>query len=207
VPGWADAIGAGEAVHDATVAIAAALALFLLPSGRDGKRLLDASVLPSIPWDVCLLVGGGFAIAKAFAATGLASWMGGELAFIGTLPLPAIVLLVVLVVTFVTEINSNTATASTFLPVLAAVASASHTHPYLLMIPATFACSLAFMLPAGTGPNAVIFASGRVTIPEMARAGLWLNFIGVAVLSLVMILFGIPLLGISLDVPPWAGGR
>jgi len=115
---------------------------------------------------------------------------------------PVIVLLVVLFMTFITEINSNTATASIFLPVLATMAAAGNTHPFLLMILAT--CSCAFMLPSGTGPNAVIFGSGQVTIPQMSRAGLRMNLISVVMLSVMMVLFVIPLLNISGTVPEWA---
>ena len=116
----------------------------------------------------------------------------------------AVLAALMLFMTFITEINSNTATASIFLPVLATMAAAGHMHPFLLMIFATFACSCAFMLSSGTEPNAVIFGSGHVTIPQMSRAGLRMNFISVAVLSLVMVLFAIPLLGISGTPPSWA---
>lgn len=204
VPGWSGALGVSALVHDATVGIAAALALFIIPSGQDGKRLLDWEQAQTVPWGVAIVVGGGYAIASGFANTGLGAWLGQELAFIGALPLPAIVLLVILFMTFVTEINSNTATATIFLPVLATMATAGHIHPYLLMVPATFAASCAFMLPAGTGPNAVIFGSGRVTIPQMCRAGLWMNLISTVVLALVMILFAMPLLGIGTTPPVWA---
>jgi sodium-dependent dicarboxylate transporter 2/3/5 len=204
VPGWAATLGIGDHVHDATVAVTAATLLFLLPSGQPGKRLLDWEAAQTVPWGVAMIVGGGYAIAKSFAATGLAAWLGQELSFISALPLPLIVLLVVLFMTFLTEINSNTATASIFLPVLATMATAGKIHPFLLMVPATFACSCAFMLPSGTGPNAVIFGSGRVTIPAMSRAGLRMNFISVAVLSMVMVLFAMPLLGIDTTPPAWA---
>ncbi len=204
---WATSLGIDHLVHDTTVAMLAALALFILPSGSStglGTRLLNWEQAQTVPWGVAMIVGGGYAIAKGFATTGLATWLGEVLAPIGALPLPVIVLLVVLFMTFITEINSNTATASIFLPVLATMAAAGNTHPYLLMIPATFACSCAFMLPSGTGPNAVIFGSGMVTIPQMSRAGLRMNFISVVVLSLVMVLFAIPLLGISATPPAWA---
>lgn len=206
---WAQSLGVDHLVHDATVAVAAALTLFMLPSGGNvpgmkGTRLLSWEQAQTVPWGVAMIVGGGYAIAKGFATTGLATWLGEVLAPVGALPLPVIVLLVVLFMTFITEINSNTATASIFLPVLATMAAAGHTHPFLLMIPATFACSCAFMLPSGTGPNAVIFGSGLVSIPEMSRAGVRMNFISVAVLSLVMVLFAIPLLGISDTPPAWA---
>jgi di/tricarboxylate transporter len=112
-------------------------------------------------------------------------------------------LVVVALVIFLTEINSNTATANIFLPVLATMAVARYANPLLLMIPATFACSFAFMLPSGTGTNAAIFASGRVTIPEMARCGLWLNLISIGLLTLILYLVVIPLFGIGEGLPEW----
>ena len=203
---WAEALGVEHLVHAATVAVAAALVLFILPAGRSepnqGRRLLDWQQAQTVPWGVAMIVGGGYAIAKGFAVTGLATWLGGAMAPIGALPVPVIVLLVVLFMTFITEINSNTATASIFLPVLATMAAAGNTHPFLLMILATCAC--AFMLPSGTGPNAVIFGSGQVTIPQMSRAGLRMNLISVVMLSVMMVLFVIPLLNISGIVPEWA---
>lgn len=130
--------------------------------------------------------------------------MGQELAFISQFPSLLVLLFVVGLMIFLTEINSNTATANIFLPVLAAMAVAGGTNPLLLMIPATFACSFAFMLPSGTGTNTVIFASGRVTIPEMARCGLWLNLISIFLLTLLLYSIVVPILGISGSLPVWA---
>lgn len=204
IPGWATLFGIEDMIHDSTVAVVAALAMFIIPSGEGQKRLLDWKSAESVPWGVPLIVGGGYSIAKGFSETGLATWIGNELAFISILPLFLILLLVVLFMTFITEINSNTATANIFLPVLATMAIAGQAHPFLLMIPATFACSCAFMLPSGTGPNAVVFGSGRVTIPQMSRTGLWLNFISVIVVTLTMYLIAIPVFGITSGVPIWA---
>ncbi len=208
IPGWSTLLDVVDQVHDSTVAVFAAVILFLLPAGRtasgEQRRLITWQEAQSVPWGVVLIVGGGYAIAKSFASTGLADWLGIQLAFIGVLPLAVIILLVILFMTFITEINSNTATANIFLPVLATMAIAGKMHPFLLMIPATFACSCAFMLPSGTGPNAVIFGSGRVTIPEMSKTGFWLNLMSVVVLSLVMVLVAVPLLGVTGNVPTWA---
>ena len=204
IPGWAALLGVEDMVHDSTIAVVAALAMFLIPTGEGQKRLLDWQSAESVPWGVPLIVGGGYSIAKGFSETGLATWIGNELAFISILPLFVILLLVVLFMTFITEINSNTATANIFLPVLATMAVAGQAHPFLLMIPATFACSCAFMLPSGTGPNAVVFGSGRVTIPQMSRTGLWLNLISVVVVTLAMYLIAIPIFGITSGVPVWA---
>lgn len=204
IPGWAGLLGVEDMVHDSTVAIVSALIMFLMPSGDGNKRLLDWKSAESVPWGVPLIVGGGYSIAKGFSETGLATWIGNELGFISILPLFLVLLLVVLFMTFITEINSNTATANIFLPVLATMAIAGQAHPFLLMIPATFACSCAFMLPSGTGPNAVVFGSGRVTIPQMSRTGLWLNFLSVVVVTLVMYLIAVPVFGITSGIPIWA---
>jgi sodium-dependent dicarboxylate transporter 2/3/5 len=208
IPGWSTLLGVSDMVHDATVAVLAAIALFLIPAGSDrqngSRRLITWPEAQSVPWGVVLIVGGGYAIAKSFTQTGLADWLGIQLAFIGVLPMAAIIILVILFMTFITEINSNTATANIFLPVLATMAIAGNMHPFLLMIPATFACSCAFMLPSGTGPNAVIFGSGRVTIPEMSKTGFWLNILSVVVLSIVMIGIAVPVLDLTTTVPGWA---
>jgi solute carrier family 13 (sodium-dependent dicarboxylate transporter), member 2/3/5 len=205
--GWSSLLGVENMVHDATVAVLAAIALFLIPAGplaTAKRRLITWPEAQSVPWGVVLIVGGGYAIAKSFTQTGLADWLGVQLAFIGVLPMALIIILVILFMTFVTEINSNTATANIFLPVLATMAVAGQMHPFLLMIPATFACSCAFMLPSGTGPNAVIFGSGKVTIPEMSKTGFWLNILSVVVLSIIMIGVAVPVLNLTMDVPVWA---
>lgn len=206
ISGWETWIGASGKTHDAVVAIVGALLLFMLPArGRKGERLLNWEQAQSVPWGVVMIVGGGYAIADGFANTGLAEWIGGELAFIGQFPTLLVVLLVVGLMIFLTEVNSNTATANIFLPVLGTMAVAGQVNPLLLMIPATFACSFAFMMPSGTGTNTVIFASGRVSIPEMARCGLWLNLIFVLLLTLMLYLLVIPALGIEGRLPEWAG--
>lgn len=207
IPGWSAMLGVEDTVHDATVAVLAAIALFLIPAGPIGgsaRRLITWPEAQSVPWGVPLIVGGGYSIAKSFTESGLADWLGVQLAFIGVLPMALIIILVILFMTFITEINSNTATANIFLPVLATMAIAGEMHPFLLMIPATFACSCAFMLPSGTGPNAVIFGSGKVTIPEMSKTGFWLNLLSVVVLSIIMIGVAVPVLDLTIDVPFWA---
>ncbi|MCZ6632969.1 MAG: DASS family sodium-coupled anion symporter [bacterium] len=203
-PGWSSLLGVQDLVHDSTVALLSALLMFLISTGDGSKnRLLTWKAAETVPWGVVLIVGGGYCIAKGFTQTGLAPWIGHELAFISALPIFLVVLLVVLFMTFITEINSNTATANIFLPILATMALAGKVHPFLLMIPGTFACSCAFMLPSGTGPNAVIFGSGQVTIPEMSHTGFWLNLISVVVVTLVMYLIAIPLFGITPELPAW----
>ena len=183
--GWSLGLGVPMA-DDSTVALLAAVSLFLIPSGEgEGRRLLDWPTAVKIPWGILLLFGGGLAIASAFKTTGLSTVIGGQLVHLRDWPLVAVIGVVCLTVTFLTEVTSNTATASVMLPVLAAAAAAAHMDPALLMVPATLSASCAFMLPVATPPNALIFSSEKVRIAEMARAGLVLNLVGTLVITLV----------------------
>ena len=211
IPGWSTLLGVSGYVHDSTVAMFSSLLLFIIPAGSSSgagggsrRRLLDWKSAESVPWGVAWIVAGGYALAMAFAKTGLARWLGDEISWLAGLPTLLMVLCVVTLLSFLTEINSNTATATIFLPVLAATAIAGGSNPYLLMIPATIACSCSFMLPSGTGTNAVIFASDRVTIPEMAKCGFWLHLIGVVVLTGIVYLLAIPIFHMTSALPLWA---
>jgi sodium-dependent dicarboxylate transporter 2/3/5 len=201
IPGWSSLLGIADYVHDSTVALISAILLFAIPSGnkvssKKPTMLLDWKSASKVPWGVVMIVGGGYAIADSFNHTGLASFLGLKLSFISEYPVIIILVIVILLMIFITEINSNTATANIFLPVLAAMAVAGHINPLLLMIPATFACSFSFMLPSGTGTNAVIFGSNRVTIPEMAKCGLGLNFLCVILLTVLMYAYVLPVLSL-----------
>ena len=206
---WAGLLGVEAFAKDATVAFVSALLLFSLPSGRkdeNGKpvRLLEWEDAKNIPWAIAMLIGGGLAIASAFQNSGLVDWIGANANLAGANPL-LVVFLVVAGMVFLTEINSNTATTAVFLPVLAGLSKAGGFHPFLLMVPATIAASCAFMLPSGTGPNASVLASGQLTIPQMARAGLGLNIIVIVTLVVVLYGFIMPALGIAnAAVPAWA---
>lgn len=184
VPGWNRLHPALKALDDGTVALLVALFLFFIPA-RDGTGpLLDASTIAKVPWDVLLLFGGGFALASGFISTGLSQHLAEVLRDFGHLPELAILLLVCLLITFMSELTSNVATATMFLPVLAAWAVAEQINPLILMIPATISASMGFMLPVATPPNAIVFSSRRVRIAEMAKAGLALNLIGVVVTTI-----------------------
>ncbi|HEY5688146.1 MAG TPA: DASS family sodium-coupled anion symporter [Yeosuana sp.] len=201
IPGWSSLLGIADYVHDSTVAIVSAVSLFAIPSGnkvssKKPTMLLDWKSASKVPWGVVMIVGGGYAIADSFNHTGLATFLGSKLSFISNYPVIIILVIVILLMIFITEINSNTATANIFLPVLAAMAVAGQINPLLLMIPATFACSFSFMLPSGTGTNAVIFGSNRVTIPEMAKCGLGLNFLCVILLTMLMYMYVLPVLSL-----------
>ncbi|WP_430905414.1 SLC13 family permease [Maribacter sp. 2-571] len=204
IPGWSTILGISDFVHDSTVAMLGAFLLFVVGDGQ-GFRLMDWKTTQKIPWGVAMFLGGGLALGAAFKSSGAAFWLGSAFPEMGHLHSFWIVVLVVTLIVFVTEVNSNTATATIFLPLLGAIAVAGEIHPLLIMIPATFACSFAFMLPSGTGTNTVIFASDRITVGEMAKTGLWLNLVFILLLSLLLYFFILPVLGIDASVPEWAG--
>lgn len=203
IPGWSSWLGLTEYVHDSTVAIVAAMLLFMLPANKE-KRLLDWKSASQVPWGVAMIVGGGYAIAAGFESTGLADWLGHQLVFISQYPFLIVMILVIAFVMIFTEFNSNTATANILLPVLASMAVAAAINPLLLMIPATVASSLGFMMPAGTGPNTVIFGSERVTVADMVKCGVWLDIISLIILTAMLYLFIMPWLGFEPGLPAWA---
>jgi sodium-dependent dicarboxylate transporter 2/3/5 len=178
-------------LDDSVIAIAGAIALFVLPSGdKDDGVLLRWTYAERLPWGVLLLFGGGLTLASAVSRTGLAEWLGGTLQAVGTLPLPVIVVIAAAMIIFLTELTSNTATTATFLPVVGAIAIEAGFDPIVLAVPITFAASCAFMLPVATPPNAIVFGSGMLTIPKMAKAGILLNFVGIVVVSLIALYLG-----------------
>ncbi len=181
IPGWSGWLPWARGIDDGTVAIGMALSLFLLPAreGRGGTRLLEADAFGRLPWGVVVLFGGGFALAKGFADSGLSAWLGGHFLGAGHLGRMTLVATVTSGVTGLTELTSNTATTQLILPVLAAAARGVGLTPLQLMVPATLAASFAFMLPVATPPNAVVFGTGRVRIGDMVRAGIWLNLAGI----------------------------
>ena len=199
LPGWSSLLGVADYVHDSTVAIVAALLLFMIPTNwRKGEFLLDWSWAVKIPWGILLLFGGGIALARGFQITGLADWIGQQLVFFKWLPVPLLVLALCLLVTFMTELTSNVATATLFMPILAGTATALDISPELLMIPATMSASCAFMLPVATPPNAIVFGSDYITIPDMCRAGFWLNLAGALIITLLVYMIAVPVFGIQL---------
>jgi sodium-dependent dicarboxylate transporter 2/3/5 len=166
-------------VEDAVVVIAVALAMFVLPQSRGGAPMLDRTDVPRAPWDVLLLFGGGLALADAITGTGLALWLGTAMGGIAAWPVWLAAGVIVAVLIVVTEFASNVATASGFIPVIAGIVAATGADPWLLAMPAAMAASWGFMMPAGTGPNAIAYASGHVTVAQMIRSGLLVNLLGV----------------------------
>ena len=172
------------ALDDSSIAMAGAIALFIVPSGsKEDPLLLRWNYAEHLPWGVLILFGGGLSLAGAVSNTGLAEWLGTSLQAIGDLPLWVIVAAAAAMIIFLTELTSNTATTATFLPVVGAIAIEAGFDPIMLTVPVTLAASCAFMLPVATPPNAIVFGSGMLTIPLMARAGLALNMIGIALVS------------------------
>ncbi len=190
IPGWASVLGL-PSIHDGVIAICAALVLFVIPiSTKAGIFVLDWATANQLPWDIVLLMGGGFALAEGFRVTGLAEWIGLQFALFHDLPLPVLILTLCLLVTFLTEVTSNTATAVVLLPILASAATAIGIEPLLLMVPATISCSFAFMLPVATPPNAIAFGSGHISVRSMARAGWVLNIVGALLTTTAMLVWG-----------------
>ena len=173
-------------LDDSGIAMAGAVALFLVPSGdKADPMLLRWRHVEKLPWNILLLFGGGLALAAAVTDTGLALWLGDNLKGLATLPVPLLVLIVTTMIVFLTELTSNTATAATFLPVVAAVAVQAGVDPLVLAVPVTLAASCAFMLPVATPPNAIVFGSGLFSIPDMAKAGIALNLVAIVLISLL----------------------
>jgi len=170
------------------------LLLFIIPAGssqgeKNQGSLLDWDTAKNIPWDIMILFGGGFALAGGFASSGLTEWLAAQLISLQGLDLMVIVFMIVLMVIFLTEITSNTATSSLLVPVMGAFAVAIQLHPLNLMVAVSLAASFAFMLPVATPPNAIVFSSRQISIQQMSRAGIWLNITGSILITLFVIYY------------------
>lgn len=191
IPGWSSLMPQPKLFSDGTVAILTAVLLFIIPSKtKKGEMLMDWDSAKKLPFGIILLFGGGFALAKGFAVSGLADWLGAHLSIIGNMPLYLVLPFIGILVTVLSEVASNVATAQLILPVLAATATAAGVPPLLFMIPATFAASFGFMLPVATAPNTIVFTGEKLTVKDMMKAGFLLDMLGVLWLTLCMLLFG-----------------
>lgn len=170
-------------IDDTIIALVAAVSLFIIPAGKGMGNLITWEEAVKIPWGIILLFGGGMALAKAFGDSGLAVWIGQQLVNLENLPLLLLIAVLVTAVNFLTEVTSNLATTAMLMPILATMALALNVHPYMLMVSATLAASCAFMLPVATPPNAVVFGSGHLRIPDMMRSGLWMNLLSIVLIS------------------------
>jgi sodium-dependent dicarboxylate transporter 2/3/5 len=184
-------------IRDSTIAMTAAAVLFILPvNWRKGEFALDWRTAQRIPWGVLVLFGGGLSLARAMDQSGLAAWIGGVVASLDTVPVVVIIAVVAALVIFLTEVTSNTATSTMAMPIMAGAAVGLGMEPLLLMATAGLAASMAFMLPVATPPNAIVFASGYITIPQMSRAGIVLNILAIVLITtLATLLIPIVLIG------------
>jgi solute carrier family 13 (sodium-dependent dicarboxylate transporter), member 2/3/5 len=182
---WVKPLLPKDTITDGTIAIAGALFLFVIPDGT-GRPLLNWKEADRAPWGVIMMFGGGLALAAAMTASGLAAWLGNVLAPLGSLPLILLAAAIVALTIIITEFASNVATASGIMPVLAALIATTGVDPILLALPVAFAASWGFMLPSGTGPNAIAWSTGHIALPRMLTAGAALDVVGVPLIILTI---------------------
>lgn len=180
-------------LSDTVIAMGAGIVLFIIPVDyKRGVHALDwSSASDTVAWDVLLLFGGGLSMAAAIQKTGLADIIGAQATFLSSLPEVAAISGLTTLTVFASEFTSNTALAATMMPLVAAVADSIGMHPEALLVATTFGASLAFMMPVGTPPNAIIFGTGRIRIAEMIRAGFWLNVCGIVVVTIICSVFSV----------------
>lgn len=193
-------------LSDTTIAIAGALALFMIPVNvRRGEFAMDWAATKGLPWDVLLLFGGGLSLAEAIQSQGLSEYLGTLCGGLEGLPVLLIMAILCFGILMLTELTSNTGTAATFLPIVAAVAISLGQNPLLFLIPTALAANCSYMMPVGTPPNAIVFGSGMLSLPQMARAGFLLNLLLVPIVVIAVWLLGPVLFELKLDViPDWA---
>ncbi len=207
IPGWSNLLDNASLINDGTVAILAALFLFIIPAKNKQKftRIADSDIISNLPWNIVLLFGGGFALAKGFAVSGLSGFIGEK--FIGMQDLDPMALIagISATVVFLTEVTSNTATSQILLPVVASVARQIEINPLLLMLPVTLSASMAFMMPVATPPNAIVFASGQLRIRDMIKTGLIINLMAIIMITLHAWYIGTAVFDIDITtMPSWA---
>jgi len=209
VPGWSNLFKNPSFINDGTIAIFIAILLFIIPSKSEkGERIMNWETARKIPWNIVLLFGGGFALAQGFVQSGLSVWFGEQLAGLASVDPIVLTTANVTMMSFLTELTSNTATTEMILPILAGLSTTIEVNPLLLMIPATLAASLAFMLPVATPPNAIVFGTNRIRVKDMVKTGILLNIAGIIVATLMMYFWGTLVFGIDVSVfPDWAAVR
>ena len=176
-------------IDDTIIAMTAGVLLFVVPASDFKKRLITWEDAVKLPWGIILLFGGGMALAAGFQITGLASWLGAQMSVFQGLSVLVLVFVVITLVNFFTEFTSNLATTAMLLPILAPIAISLNINPYMLMVACTIAASCAFMMPVATPPNAVVFGSGYLRIPDMIKSGIWMNIISILFLTLMVYYF------------------
>ncbi|PIE56872.1 MAG: anion transporter [Desulfobulbus propionicus] len=190
-------------VTDAAIAMTGALVLFVIPINlKKNIFVMNWRWAQKMPWGVLILFGGGLSMAAGFKATKLAQWIGAQVSLLELAPIIVLVIAVTTLIIFLTELTSNTATSAMIMPILSAVAIGLGQNPLLLIVPAAIASSCAFMLPVATPPNAIVFGSGYVTIPQMVKSGIGLNILGIMLTVILTYLIVIPVFGIDIGVVP-----
>ena len=182
------------------------IVLFMIPAkDKKLKFILNLDAIAKIPWHIVLLFGGGFALASGFKESGLSEWFGYQLQWVVSIHPILVMLVICLVMTFLTELTSNTATTEMLLPILAGLSVSVQINPLLFMLPATLSASMAFMLPVATPPNAIIFGTNRLTVMQMAKTGFTLNIFGAIVITLATYFFSEIVFGFDMQLfPDWA---
>ncbi len=206
IKGWSSLFPKPNFINDGTIAISLASLLFMIPSkSKKSSRILDADIINKLPWRIVLLFGGGFALASGFTESGLSLWFGDQLNWVSSYSPILVVFVIALLMSFLTELTSNTATTEMLLPILAGLAISIEINPLLFMLPATLAASLAFMLPVATPPNAIVFGTNKIKMRDMMRTGFFINIFAVIILSLWVYYFGSYIFDIDTQVfPSWA---
>lgn len=206
LPGWSQWFAHPAYFNDGTVAMIFALPLYIFPTKNENSRyIMNWEYSKQLPWNIVLLFGGGFALAQGFKDSGLSIWFGEQLVGLSSIHPIFLILSIALLMTFLTELTSNTATTQIILPVIASLAVSIHINPLLLMLTATVSASMAFMLPVATPPNAIVFGSNKVTVMQMAKTGLVLNLVGAIVITLMAYFWGVSVFHIDLhSIPNWA---
>ena len=180
-------------IDDTIIGLIGAIVIFLLPTKNKERRLINWDEAVKLPWGILLLFGGGMALAAGFKDSGLALWIGSQMTLLDGISLFLLVFILIAAVNFLTEITSNLATTAMLLPILYPMAITIDVHPFILMVSATVAATCAFMLPVATPPNAVVFGSGYLRIPDMVRVGIWMNLLSIILLTL-FVYFLLPIL-------------
>lgn len=181
------------AIDDTIIAMISAVIIFILPNKNKNRKLLTWEEAVKLPWGILFLFGGGMALAAGFEESGLASWIGQQMTSLQGVTIILLVLSIIAAVNFLTEITSNLATTAMLLPILLPMAATIDIHPFILLVAATVAASCAFMLPVATPPNAVVFGSGYLRIPDMVKSGIWMNIISIILLTF-FVYFALPYL-------------
>jgi len=206
IKGWSSLFPEPGYINDGTIAIFLASILFIIPSkSQSSSRILDGGIINKLPWRIVLLFGGGFALASGFTESGLSMWFGEQLKWVSAYSPLLVVFFIALMMSFLTELTSNTATTEMLLPILAGLAVSIEVNPLIFMLPATLSSSLAFMLPVATPPNAIVFGTNKLMIKDMMRTGFLINMVAVIILSLWVYYMGTYIFDIDLSVfPDWA---